>query len=164
MKATEIKNLVRDCDSFTVAYIECALWSSTGPAFGECPCCGGRALLCRLPEEQFEQVEMCASPECGVRETPHEPPLDDNYNWTDISPTTLQAMLDDCAKFQSENDLTGYPLKNAGHDFWLTRNGHGSGFWENDFGTERQCQDLTDASHEFGGFNFYPGDDGKIYH
>ena len=162
-KASEIKNLARYGDTFTTAYIEAALWSSTGPAFGECPCCGETKLLDRLPEKEYRQDSMCSGPECGMRETPEEPPLDENYSWTDIAPETLQRMIDDCAKFQAENDLTGYPLKNAGHDFWLTRNGHGCGFWENDFGTEEQCDKLTKASKAFGEFNLYPGDDGKLY-
>lgn len=163
LKATEIKNLVRDCDSFTVAYIEAALWSTTGPKFGECPCCGETKLLDRWPEEQYERQEMCAGPECGTRETNHEPALDENYNWTDIAPECLQKMLDDCAAFQAANDLTGYPKERAGHDFWFTRAGHGCGFWENDFGTEGQCEALTKACKQLGEFYLYPGDDGRLY-
>lgn len=163
MKATEIKNLFRDVDTFTRAYIKAALWSSNGPAFGECPCCGNRALLDKSPEKEFEQVEMCSAEGCGVRQTPHEPPLDENYSWTDLAPETLQRMLDDCAKFQAEQDLTGYPLNQAGHDFWLTRAGHGCGFWENDFGSANQCESLTRACERLGEFYLYPGDDGRLY-
>lgn len=47
--------------------------------------------------------------------------------------------------------------------FWLTRNGHGAGFWENDYGTEEQCDKLTEACKAFGEFNLYPGDDGRLY-
>ncbi len=83
--------------------------------------------------------------------------------WTDFAPETLAAIVADCAKFQAGNDLAGYPLANAGHDFWLTRNGHGAGFWENDFGTEEQCTALTAASKAFGECNLYVGDDGQIY-
>lgn len=151
-------------DTFTRAYIECALWSSTGPAFGTCPCCGEPdKLLDKWPGPEFERQEMCSGPDCGTHETAHEPPLQDNYSESDIAPECLQRMIDDCAKFQRENDLTDYPDTNAGHDFWLTRNGHGCGFWENDYGTESQCEALTKASKAFGEFNLYPGDDGKLY-
>lgn len=160
MNATEIKHV----DSFTLAYIEAALWSTTGPAFGVCPCCEQPGkLLDRWPEEKYERQEMCSGPECGTRETNHEPPLDQNYGLEDIAPECLQRMIDDCAKFQAEQDLTDYPLKNAGHDFWLTRGGHGCGFWENNFGTEEQCDKLTEACKRLGEFNLYPGDDGKLY-
>ena len=92
-----------------------------------------------------------------------EPPLDENYSWTDIAPETLAKMVADCAQFQAENDLTGYPLENAGQDFWLTRNHHGAGFWENDFGTESQCDGLAKSAHAFGECDLYVGDDGKLY-
>ena len=124
MKATEVKNLQRDVDAFTRAYIVCAFWSSTSDD-GE--------------------------------------PLDKEHNWTDLAPETLQRMIEDCLRFQAGNDLTDYPSENAGHDFWLTRNGHGCGFWENDFGTESQCEALTKSSEAFGECNLYVGDDGKLY-
>lgn len=122
--ASSVMNPVRDLDSFTVAYIEAALWSSTDDA-GD--------------------------------------PLDNNYNWTHLAAETLQTMIDDCAAFQAANNLAGYPSVEAGHDFWLTRNHHGSGYWENDHGTEVQCETLTAAAHAVGEVNLYVGDDGKIY-
>jgi hypothetical protein len=72
-------------------------------------------------------------------------------------------MLDDCAKFQAEQDLTGYSSRQAGHNFWFTRAGHGVGFWENDFGTEEQNDELTEVCKQLGEFNLYPGDDGRLY-
>jgi hypothetical protein len=81
----------------------------------------------------------------------------------EFSPELLANAARDCLRFQTENDLTGYPDRNAGHDFWLTRNGHGCGFWENDFGTEEQCAKLTAASKAFGPCELYAGDDGMIY-
>lgn len=93
-------------------------------------------------------------------------PLDKNYNWSYITGTTLLKMVEDCAKFQQENfdHLVDYPLINAGHDFWLTRNHHGAGFWENDFGTKEQCAALTKASHSFGEFHLYVTDSKAISH
>jgi hypothetical protein len=160
------RQTVPKLDAFTLAYIEAALWSSTGPKFGKCPCCGkDNVLLDKWPEEHFERQEMCSGPECGTRETAHEPPLDENYSRDDMSPECLAVMVADCAKFQKEQaaNLVDYPTVRAGHDFWLTRNGHGSGFWENDFGTEEQCEALDKACKSFGEFNLYPGDDGRIY-
>lgn len=50
----------------------------------------------------------------------------------------------------------------AGVDFYLTRNGHGAGFWDGDwpepFGTQ-----LTTLAKGFGEFDLYVGDDGKVY-
>lgn len=80
-----------------------------------------------------------------------------------IDGATLAKMIADCAAFQKLADLTDYPTKNAGHDFWLTRCHHGCGFWENDYGTEDQCKKLTEQAHAFGNVDLYYGDDGKIY-
>lgn len=60
----------------------------------------------------------------------------------------------DCAKFleQTETllDETDYRSSQAGHDFFLTRNRHGAGFWEGDHCTKEQGQKLTQISHTFG--------------
>lgn len=81
----------------------------------------------------------------------------------DISPETLSLMISDCAKFQSENDLPEpirlpsmdcSALALAGHDFWLTRNGHGSGFWDGDW-PEPHATQLTQASKAFGEFPLF---------
>lgn len=49
----------------------------------------------------------------------------------------------------------------AGHDFWLTRNGHGVGFWDRGLG-ELGIK-LTEAAKSFGGVDLYLGDDGLVY-
>jgi len=54
-----------------------------------------------------------------------------------------------------------------GHDFWLTRCGHGAGFWsrapthpseEGEIGEK-----LSTIAHSFGEVDLYVGDDGRIY-
>lgn len=40
-------------------------------------------------------------------------------------------------------------FKQAGHDFWLTRNHHGAGFWDGDY-PEPEGTELTKLSHSFG--------------
>lgn len=51
---------------------------------------------------------------------------------------------------------------NAGHDFWLTRNGHGAGFWDGDW-PKPYAKILTDGAVAYGEFEVYLGDDGLIY-
>lgn len=60
-------------------------------------------------------------------------PLDANYGPDDIAPDTLARMVEDCETFQRDNggDIAS-DFERAGHDFWLTRNGHGAGFWDGD--------------------------------
>ena len=87
----------------------------------------------------------------------------ERYNYSDIADETMDVMIKDCEKFQSENceDISS-DLSLAGHDFWLTRNGHGSGFWDGDWDDEIGKR-LTKSSETYGEFTLYVGDDGKIY-
>ncbi len=104
-------------------------------------------------------------------------PLDSKYSASDLAPETLEKMRADCAKFEAENadDIAkGCPRgtgeftcwEQAGHDFWLTRCGHGAGFWDGDWrdGDDRAREKrLTDRAHAFGNVDLYVGDDGLIY-
>lgn len=47
------------------------------------------------------------------------------------------------------------------HDFWLTRNRHGAGFWDRGLGDIGR--ELTDMAHAWGSAYLYIGDDGNIY-
>lgn len=90
-------------------------------------------------------------------------PLDANYSIADINAETLSDMRHDCAMFFNEQyDLLGRNFKQAGHDFWLTRNGHGAGFWDGDWPEDVE-QILTMAATKFGNYDLYIGDDGQIY-
>ena len=119
-------------DSFTRQYIETAFWSTN--------------------DESTEQGGE---------------PLEANYSASDLAPETLAAMIADCAKFQEQNaaimDMDGcQDAETCGHDFWLTRNGHGAGFWDGDY-LEAVGDALTAAAKGFGECNLYVGDDGQIY-
>lgn len=175
--AQDPRQLWRNADGFTRAYVTAALWSSTDYAYGECPCCGKMAVLDRYPEEEFAEEPMCGADGCGVREISNPEPLDKNYGPENIAPETLSGMVADCAKFQAEAGelireaiATGEvkcgpdfdELERAGHDFWLTRCGHGAGFWDGDW-PEPFAAKLTKAAHAFGNVDLYVGDDGKIY-
>lgn len=111
-------------NTFTAAYLEAALWSSTDD---------------------------------------NGDPLDYKYSFSDIAAETLERMLADCKAFQAAHwDDIACDLSRAGHDFWLTRERHGAGFWDGDW-PEPAATRLTDASHAFGEFSLYIGDDGKVY-
>ncbi len=113
-----------DLDTFTKAYLECAIWASTDD---------------------------------------NGSPLDGLYTVDDFAPETLKLMVEDCTDFQAQNqEEIGEELERAGHDFWLTRNGHGAGFWDGDWPAEIG-RDLTLASKAYGSIDLYVGDDGLIY-
>lgn len=100
-------------------------------------------------------------------------PLDANYSPHDIAPATLARMRADCDAFYDANhaDLNCEGVTfgpdfdqdgRAGHDFWLTRNGHGAGFWDGDW-PEPQAARLTAAASAAGVTDLYVGDDNLIH-
>jgi hypothetical protein len=117
-------------DEFTTAYIECMLWSSTDE-----------------------------SDESGGN------PLDQNYGPEDIDLKALRSIVKDCADFQDSHEyqalafyvhkqgIRTYTPANGGHDFWLTRNGHGAGFWDRGFGAIGDR--VTEAAEVYGGCDLY---------
>lgn len=65
---------------------------------------------------------------------------------------------DDAIEFMSAPRFNGESL---GHDFFLTRNHHGAGFWDRGLGNLGER--LTKAAHTFGSIDAYLGDDGFLY-
>ncbi len=88
-------------------------------------------------------------------------PLDANYSRSDLSDECLEAFKRDCQAFQEANadDLANIDCEQAGHDFWLTRNGHGAGFWDRGLGEIGER--LSEASKVYGGVDLY-AHDGKV--
>jgi hypothetical protein len=86
-----------------------------------------------------------------------------------FSPAFIESAKADCADFQESNaellarycEVSGRDMSHAGHDFWLTRNGHGAGFW--DRGNDPCFEELTRASEPYGSVDLYCGDDSLIY-
>src|SRR5450755_4057063 len=87
--------------------------------------------------------------------------MDEKYGPEDLAPETLEKMKADCDKFQAENaqDIDGRK-EQAGHDFWLTRCGHGAGFFDGDW--PETGDRLTEACKGYHEINLYVGDDGRI--
>ena len=53
-----------------------------------------------------------------------------------------------------------YSMERLVRDFWLTRNGHGAGFWEYD---DELGRALDKVSKHFGHCDVYVGDDGRLH-
>jgi len=74
------------------------------------------------------------------------------------------AIKRDCAKFVEKNgeliDDSEDGYESAGHDFWLTRQGHGCGFWDGDW--PKHGDALTKSCEEFGEVYLYEIG-GKVY-
>jgi hypothetical protein len=125
-------------DTFTRAYLECALWTSDPkPRSGE----------------WSERPEWCIDR------------IDD--------PSLLRA-VEICREFQTEHRAIldevsdTYHTDDArhGHDFWLTRNGHGAGFWGRGYDlvpnddTRDLGEILTEASNGYGTADLFCSQEG----
>lgn len=90
--------------------------------------------------------------------------LDSVYGLDDIAASSITSAVEECVDFQAAYaaDLAqaGDDSQN-GHDFWLTRNRHGAGFWDRGYGDAGKR--LTEAAHTYGEMNPFVGDDGNIY-
>lgn len=95
-------------------------------------------------------------------------PLDSLYDVEDIAPDFVRQAVEDCAdfvqanaqalaamyEFYRRNGNAAHPDAGsaeacAGHDFWLTRNGHGAGFWDRGAGAVGDA--LAEAARVYGG-------------
>lgn len=100
-------------------------------------------------------------------EADSEVPLDNMYDLEDISPESVKRAKADVEKFlQLMGHLKNNPelqdSEQLGHDFWLTRNHHGAGFWDRKHKKEIGDK-LTSLAHKFGEINAVVGDDKKIH-
>jgi len=91
-------------------------------------------------------------------------PLDEKYSIEDLSEDALKKAQRDLDLFTEKAGslLDDLDLETVAHDFWLTRNGHGAGFWDGDYPTHIG-EKLTDISRAFGSTDIYIGDDGKLH-
>lgn len=80
-------------------------------------------------------------------------PLDDRYSVEDIAPKARWEMMADCKKFVDEagNLLDGLEPEQVGHDLFLTRQGHGAGFWDRKYDSEDENlgKKLTVIANDF---------------
>jgi hypothetical protein len=125
-------------EEFVMGYETAALWSSTGtdPT---------------LPEGEQEVEGM------------------EGY---ELAPETAAAFREECKDFcdfaepqlLAAMQINGYSPGRAGHDFWLTRCGHGAGYWDRDeLEAEGLGEKLTAAADSAGSRDLYIGDDGLVY-
>jgi len=120
--------------AFVEAYIDAALWSSTYGENGENNLDDGKHELSCSAREQMEK-------DC-----------EDFLNYCE---------REEIDPFPDYNNGEFSDLELSGHDFWLTRNGHGAGYWDRGLG--EIGDKLTKAAKTFGTCDLYVGDDGEIY-
>lgn len=88
----------------------------------------------------------------------------------ELAPATIEEMARECADFRALLEREGLASEDddaarMGHDFWLTRNGHGAGFWDRPgvWGGKERADKLSMWAKSFGSYNLLVGDDGQIH-
>ena len=83
----------------------------------------------------------------------------------EFSPLAKAQAHNTCARFlHACADLIGENAEQAGHDLWLTRNGHGTGFWDRpEIWGEENADTLSRCAKCLGEKSVYLGDDGLVY-
>ena len=121
-------------EEMTAAYVECALWVG----------------------QNWSDVGE------GGEDNPR--PWDDDYSADDVSEDAMEEIKRECAAFYRDNRehlaAGEWDAEQAGHDFFLTRNRHGAGYWDRGKGASGDA--LTEAAHVYGETDFYVREDGKL--
>lgn len=92
----------------------------------------------------------------------------------ELAPSTLESIVQDCKAFQAAHaalleaaygvqgryEKAPYDEERAGNDYWYTRNGHGTGFWDRGLG---EIGDRLASAARYSERHLYRGDDGLIY-
>ncbi len=94
--------------------------------------------------------------------------FDDDFSIDDIDTSSVDSAKDDVDKFLDELDdydlldelIVQMSYDSIGHDFWLTRNGHGAGFF--DRGLEEVGEEISKICNAFGKKYVYVENE-KIY-
>lgn len=136
----------------------------------DCPACRERVARLSGKPDVFTRHYLIAALWSSTHSV-HGFPLDDQYDVEDIDDDFVRQAIEDCADFQQANAEmlrkayafyveygnaahpdAGSAEACAGHDFWLTRNGHGTGFWDRGMGAVGDA--LADAARIYGAVDF----------
>ena len=127
-----------ELDAFTQGFIEALFFTESDTAF-------------TMSEWQDSEVQH------RLREGQLDGCIPSDCGFDDLHKDSLAAIIADCKAFQAmhaatlaqayamqlkqrNGDSELYDEAQAGHDFWLTRNGHGVGFWDRGLGFRRPRQ------------------------
>lgn len=133
-----------DIESVVRGYVDCLLWSES---------CRGSVPTDDGHEHASDNPEDCDVSFYTI-----------GYDVTDLAPEALKEIESDVTDFVTANtaDLAGMDPSDIGHNFLLSRNHHGTGFWDRGFGDRGDR--LHKASDPYGTTSAYVnGSDNQVY-
>jgi len=120
------------------SYLECAIWTEEE----------------RLEDENTEGYEG------EIKDLIPEADLN-IHNFSDDSKIKAYEDIKLFLKYAGDA-VNGIDEEQLGHDIWLSRNGHGAGFFDRGYDDDIEKR-LMDSAHKIGGVDVYLGDDGLLY-
>lgn len=154
-------------EAFIDGYVEAALWADAFPLDPVVTDLENGKWKVTIKDETFEfdNQEDAVKEATSLRDNMETGGLNETH---EIDAAGLEKMTPDCERFIKENeaDLLLYveqiqdtidnydgnddrrPESWAGHDFWLTRGGHGTGFWDRGLG--ELGERLSEAARKYG--------------
>lgn len=144
---TTIKGV--EFDDFTAQYLVTALWAET--------------VSLPVPEGELRDGKMDVDEDDPLYDIRDGDPYDSHFGLDDFTVDALLRAREDCVAFQGthSDDLSDEDDSHAAHDFWLTRNGHGAGYWDGDYEESKGLR-LTEGCKVFGELHVYVNDDGSL--
>lgn len=135
---------IRDqIDVVITQYIETGLWSSSCNGTSEDHYrCRGEDCDSNLDDLGYAPIDLTAESHDAIR-------------------AEVTAFIDSCLE-ERPNCFDGMDAGQVGHDFYLTRNGHGVGFWDRGLGELGDW--LTSVCKPYGEALLYVGDDGNVHY
>lgn len=137
-----------DLDLFIHGYIEAMFWTESA---------GGDYTIDNWFSDETQEA-------VSEGQSDGEIPSDAGFN--ELHPDALDEIISDCIAFQDKAnkqlcaayamETVSYTAEQAGHDYWLTRNGHGVGYWDRGLG--QVGADLSELAHSQGGAAVFFGD------
>jgi len=155
--STKVNGVV--LSDITARYLETILWAET--------------VLMPVPDDELVDGRMDVDKDHPLHGIVEGFPLDEYFGLDDFSDESLERAESDCAEFFDRIDDADL-LERANrfaddehiaYDFWLTRQGHGAGFWDGDYkdDTDNVGDALSEVAAEFGECYVVVGEGGQLH-
>jgi hypothetical protein len=122
------------------------------------------ASIMKMSPDEFTTAYLEAAVWTGTDETGESLDREGKFSIEDFSTEALRKAEEDCTAFMemAGPELDALSSDQAGHLFWLNRNGHGTGFWDEDKLSPEAQQSLDKLAHSFGECDMYVSEDGEL--
>lgn len=150
-----------DIKLFLAGYLSCALWTEEERLREELP--GSELSFSDEDDEESQQDRKIRIANDQTKKSYEDLTMDDlDQNSIIQAYVDIKKFIELAGEENIKTALLDFNATQIGHDLWLTRNHHGSGFFDRGYTYETE-QALIKAAHALGEVNLYIGDDIRLY-